>query len=918
MKTRFISLLVLAATLLASVCTAAPAAASRVTAADLTAEELSCDEYDVRKYVTPFWQTNVIWNECFFPLIGNDGKRRPIKLMYKADEIVSVHDYTLTKEYKKGIDYDLNEDGEFVFLSRNGIPKVNDSFIHPATMPTDASESNYYPRRDGAGYEYWNESSELSLKTVAITYVTSDENEPERPESIAASIPRSFEKLARGEDFHFVLLGDSVGTGAKSSGNCGVPPYADAYPKMTEKALSLKFGNENVRLTNNAIGGTTSEYTEKRLEDTVIKYAPDLVVINFGMNDSSYERVGYTDERFRTNMIGQIEYIRSKLPDTEILLLSSLIGNPYTFDESRYVSHAAILHELAAEYDGVACVDPQAIERFYLQRKQFVDFMADNMVHPNDLGMRLIAMTIVDAFRFEDLSDFVAIEMEKLTAEAKLAENAENGRYALLTAALDEARIEMNAQSDEWGVTEAYEAYSQRIATILRQCAPEDHVLETRVRPARCDADGSYYDFCAVCGYECDTEAIPALGGSHLWDSGFVSIPSGYRAKGTRTYTCMRCGQTRAEAIPELSDGARNIENSAMLHVVKGYNYMESSHRPYIYGDGTVELDVCPLDTNMGRDGVAYAGIWFANYTICAAYNFSNQRFEIVDANLPRSFSGGEFKVVKYEWRSLAECGSLNWHKLAFNVQGSTVRIWCDGELVLEDENERYASRTQNNVALFYSIGEFYLDNWKVSRGGYDPASGEGETLLDCDLDSAESRSEFSRRWGYGNYTTLEMVIATERTLSTAVYADHEHTPVLVGEVSPGCANEGGTVYECAECGARFVGEVTPDAGGHAFILTGVRKDGNGMRVREYECAYCDMTFGETVETPSPRLALFGDVNADSRVNARDAIAIMLALVGQPDVAFDADRADVTRDGTVNARDAVALMRALVGRKLER
>ena len=37
--------------------------------------------------------------------------------------------------------------------------------------------------------------------------------------------------------------------------------------KMTEKALSMKFGNSNVRLTNSAIGGTTSAYTERRLDE---------------------------------------------------------------------------------------------------------------------------------------------------------------------------------------------------------------------------------------------------------------------------------------------------------------------------------------------------------------------------------------------------------------------------------------------------------------------------------------------------------------------------------------------------------------------------------------------------------------------------------------------------------------------------
>lgn len=916
MKKRLISIIVLAATLAVCIGAFDRAAADRVTSADFSPGELSCDTYDVRKYVTPFWETNVIYNECFFPLIGDDGVKRPIKLMYRANEIISVRDYTLTREYVRGVDYDLNEDGELVLLAKNGIPRYNDSYIHSPSMPADADESNYYPRRDRSGFEYWNESSELSLKTVAVTYVHNDEDQPERPESVASQIQRSFGKLARGEDFHFVLIGDSVGTGAKSSGNCGIAPYADAYPKMIEKALSMKFGNENVRLTNSSIGGSTSGYTNQRLEDTVIRYAPDLVVINFGMNDSSADRVGLSDDEFRRNMTGQIEYIRSELPGTDILLLSSLLGNPYTFDESRYVSHAAILHELAAKYDGVACCDPQAIERFYLQRKQFIDFMADNMVHPNDLGMRLIAMTVLDAFRFDELDDYVSVEAQKLRSEAKLEENEANGRYALLNAALADAEREMKEQSDEWGVTEVYAEYSEKIATILRECAPEDHVSERRVRPARCDADGTYYDYCTVCGHSEDREVIPALGGSHLWDSGFESLSPGYRAKGTLTYTCMRCGLTKEEAIPGKAGGDERYGDCAMLHVDKGYNYMECTYRPYTNGDGTVEFDICPIDTYMGRDGVSYAGVWISGYSICASYNFTKQRFEIVDGNLPYSFISGEFRVEPYEWRSYADCGSFVWHKMAVNVRGDTVRIYLDGELMLEDTNERYASRTSNCVALFYSIGEFYLDNCKVSPGGYDQTTGKGDTLLCEDMDSAESRREFGRRWGYGNYTHVSPVYATGKTVSSSVYADHEHNLVPADEIAPGCFNCGGTVYECSECGARIVGDEVAGEGAHAFVVLGTVKREDGARIRSYGCAYCDMTFEEVIEPGSPRLAVFGDVNADGRANVRDVITLLRGIVGESGA--DSSGMDINGDGSVNALDATTLMRVLTGYRIRR
>lgn len=917
MKKRIISLFLCAVMLLASASVISPVvSADKVTMQDYDTEYLECTEYDVRKYVTPFWRTNVIWNECFFPLVGNDGVRHPIKLMYKADEIISVRDYTLQKEYVRGRDYDIDEDGNFVFGSGSRIPRLNDFFLHATSRPTGSTDDEYYPRWDGNGWEYWNEGSELSLKTVAISYIHNDDNQPDSPASVEKDIPKSFEKLVNGEDFHIVLIGDSVSTGAKSSGNTGIGPYADAYPEMTKKALSMKFGNSNVKLTNTAIGGSTSDWDPDRLDSTVVQYSPDLVIACFGMNDSSAGRVGYTDELFRENMIGQVEYIKKNCPDAEILLVSSLLGNIYCFREERYVSHARILGEIAAQYEGVAFCDPQAIERFYLERKQFADLMADNMVHPNDHGMRIIAQTIFDAFRYEDISDYVGIKMEQLRAKAELDKYAGTGRYDLLVKALDDAEKSMCEKTDEWDVTDVVTVCSDRIEEIFRQCDPADHVLVDKSEAPGCDEDGRYYKECTVCGYQETTGSIPMLGGSHLWDSGFVSVPSGYRAKGTLTHTCQRCQKTKDEAIPEKKDGASELENAGMLYVEKGYNYMTSDVTPYTNGDGTVEFDICPVDVRIDDGSVSYAGVRLSNYGIAAAYNFSKQRFEIVSANLPYSFVGAEYKVLPYEWKSYKESGSYTWHKIAVNLQGNTISIYCDGELVLQDENVAYA-RSSRDIAMIYTIGEFYMDNFVVSKGGYDPATGEGSTASSYNLDGETAFKSFRRDWGYGAYTPAGYEAATERTLTSAVYANHVHTTKHMATLDSGCTNCGTEVDECVECGAllhREAGE--PKLGNHLYYVIGRSANGDGISVITYGCAYCRLTFTEIEEDGSPRLSSVGDVNGDMSLNARDVLAMMRYILGAAsNEPFDRDTADMNGDGEIDAKDIIAVMSLMVGAK---
>ena len=51
---------------------------------------------------------------------------------------------------------------------------------------------------------------------------------------------------------------------------------------------------------------------------------------------------------------------------------------------------------------------------------------------------------------------------------------------------------------------------------------------------------------CTVCGFEYQRD-IPALG--HSWDDGQITREPGYTVPGIRTYTCTRCGSTRAEEI---------------------------------------------------------------------------------------------------------------------------------------------------------------------------------------------------------------------------------------------------------------------------------------------------------------------------------------------------------------------------------
>ena len=358
------------------------------------------DRYDAAVYTEPIWESGAVVNECVFPIVGEHGERT-FALAYPATRIVSVRSYTLDTRYEEGKDYELTADGRLFIPEGSAIPMRDWLYLHPDANPDDKPWEVFYPHRKVTGdepdrYEFWDESSLLSLQLLAVTYEHEKDGSIPRPAAVG-----TMAKLAGEGTLRMVIVGDSLTAGAHASERFNIPPFAPAFPQMTADALALKYPEAKIDLTIAGIGGGTSErlVREGLVEEQVTSHSPDFVLICYGMNDSNDDRKGFTDERFRTAIDKLIDAIRSKLPECEILLVSSIYGNPYTFATERYEAHARILEAIASERDGIAFCDPQAIERAILRRKAFADMMADNMVHPNDFGMRIIAQTISDSIR---------------------------------------------------------------------------------------------------------------------------------------------------------------------------------------------------------------------------------------------------------------------------------------------------------------------------------------------------------------------------------------------------------------------------------------------------------------------------------------------------------------------------------------
>lgn len=909
-KQRLVSLILAMVTVLSTLVFPSSAV---VTKDDYTAEELDSSVYDVYKYTTPFWAGNIVYNECVMPIRNKDGSFGPLDLMYKATEIISVKSYSFDVTYTEGMDYRLTKDGKLEIMPTGRIRIYDYTKLHPTAASGTVEDANHYPHADDDDFEFWSGGAEISRMNVVVTYIHNDTWSAPVPENQAESLPKTMSKLMHKESLKIVVAGDSVSTGANGSKFLGIAPYADSYPEMTAAALVGKFGNDNITLVNSAIGGTMSRYDNTKLENTIIKYSPDLVIICFGMNDSSCDRVGISVDEFRQNMSGQIEYIKNRLPNAEILLLSSLYGNRLTFPADRYEEHAAVLHELAAKYNGVGVADPQMIEKVLLEKKEYASFMADNMVHPNDYGMRLIAQTILGALDVPNMSSYKSLLVADLVSFADLDSRAEWKKNEL-QASIDKFTAQIMKMDDAWKINEVMDEAYAEVEFIIGKCDPDAHVFKMHTVAPTCKSDGYTHSACTVCGYEYDHSFKPALGGEHAMDSGRVTTSPTYKSAGTKTYTCALCGYEEYEEIPVLTDPP-TISGEGMLYVPMGYNY-KAGPEVYENGIGTFEADVCPLNIK-DAEGTPYFGLWISQYTIAVSYNFREQRVEIVtNTNLPYGGNPVVIDSANFDWTPDNGEYKYNWKKFAVNVNANThtVRVYIDGELVLTSTDSRY--HVNSTIGLFYSIGEYYIDNVRIGGTDYDPVTGNGTVKNEWTFKTPRATTSFLNAWGNDNYVTCTHVSANRENVTTGSHV-HSHIGRYLGAINPTCSGQGYKEYECETCGKimRLDYREPTSETGHVLCNRTVLKNPTEREpgMCRYECEKCYTTFTQIIPIGTTSdIGITGDANNDGKVDAADAIVIERKVSGW-DVTMNVANADVNGDEVVDSKDAAIIRRKLSG-----
>lgn len=169
-----------------------------------------------------------------------------------------------------------------------------------------------------------------------------------------------------------LALGDSITQG-----------YVAKFPSLTY--ASQLSGSLDLEIVNQGIGGFC--FNENAIDDTIVFYRPDLIMIAYGTND--YTRYNLAED-FRMNVSKYMEKLVGLFPDTRMLALLPLYRNDlkcrekqkfceYTLDDAR-----EILLSIYRKYKNVDVLKETCMPRV-------PEAYVSDYLHPCELGFTFVA-----------------------------------------------------------------------------------------------------------------------------------------------------------------------------------------------------------------------------------------------------------------------------------------------------------------------------------------------------------------------------------------------------------------------------------------------------------------------------------------------------------------------------------------------
>lgn len=153
-----------------------------------------------------------------------------------------------------------------------------------------------------------------------------------------AGLPNAMRKLAGGEEVRVAYIGGSI-------------TAANGWRPMTTKWLAEKYPKAKVLETNAAIGGTGSDLGVFRFRRDVLEHKPDLVFIEFAVNDG-----GFQPDLILRTMEGMVRQAWRQDPRIDICFVYTMTdGMAPVLAEGKFPRSASAM-EKVADYYGIPSI----------------------------------------------------------------------------------------------------------------------------------------------------------------------------------------------------------------------------------------------------------------------------------------------------------------------------------------------------------------------------------------------------------------------------------------------------------------------------------------------------------------------------------------------------------------------------------
>ena len=193
-----------------------------------------------------------------------------------------------------------------------------------------------------------------------------------------ARVKKVIDKAKRGEEVTIAFIGGSITQGAGA-----IPIHLKSYAYQCWERFKAAFG-ENVKLIKAGVGGTPSEFGMIRFERDVLregKVKPDLVVIEFSVNDAGDETQGVCYESLVRKCLAYSE-------DTAVIMIHAVFAGDWNLEDR--------LGPIGMRYEiPMVSIKQGVVPQFYLKpetgrvltKSQFFY----DVYHPTNMGHTIMA-----------------------------------------------------------------------------------------------------------------------------------------------------------------------------------------------------------------------------------------------------------------------------------------------------------------------------------------------------------------------------------------------------------------------------------------------------------------------------------------------------------------------------------------------